>query len=187
VNGPRAVVVSGQEGPVLALAARLAEQGRKTRRLRVSHAFHSHLMEPMLADFAEVAGSLDYAPASIPIVSTVTGGLADDGFGTPRYWVDQVRGAVRFADAVSTLAGQGVTRFVELGPDAVLSAMAQQTLDEADTTVFTATMRAERPEADTVVAALGQLHTAGVPVDWQAFYAETGARRVDLPTYAFQR
>ncbi|WP_182882210.1 type I polyketide synthase [Microbispora sp. H10949] len=187
VNGPRAVVVSGQEAPVLALAAKLAEQGRKTRRLRVSHAFHSHLMEPMLADFHTVAESLTYAPASIPIVSTVTGGLADDGFGTARYWVDQVRGAVRFADAVSALAGQGVTRFVELGPDAVLTAMAQQTLDEADTTVFTATMRNERPEPGTVVAALGQLHTAGVPVDWQAFYAETGANRVDLPTYAFQR
>ncbi|WP_327045437.1 type I polyketide synthase [Microbispora sp. NBC_01189] len=187
VNGPRAVVVSGQEAPVLALAAQLAEQGRKTRRLRVSHAFHSHLMEPMLADFAEVAASLDYGRASIPIVSTVTGGLADNEFGTPEYWVGQVRGAVRFADAVTTLAAQGVTRFVELGPDAVLTAMAQQTLDEADSTVFAATMRAERPEAGTVVAALGQLHTAGVPVDWQAFYAETGARRVDLPTYAFQR
>ncbi|WP_327045435.1 SDR family NAD(P)-dependent oxidoreductase [Microbispora sp. NBC_01189] len=187
VNGPRAVVVSGQEAPVLALAAQLAEQGRKTRRLRVSHAFHSHLMEPMLADFAEVAASLDYAPASIPIVSTVTGGLAGEEFGTPEYWVGQVRGAVRFADAVTTLAEQGVTRFVELGPDAVLTAMAQQTLDDADSTVFTAAMRSGRPEPGTVVAALGQLHTAGVPVDWQAFYAETGARRVDLPTYAFQR
>ncbi|WP_345533422.1 type I polyketide synthase [Microbispora amethystogenes] len=188
VNGPRAVVVSGQEAPVLALAARLAEQGRKTRRLRVSHAFHSHLMEPMLADFAEVAESLDYGSASIPIVSTVTGGLADEAFGTPQYWVGQVRGAVRFADAVTTLAAQGVTRYVELGPDAVLTAMAQQTLDEAaDSAVFTATMRAERPEPGTVVAALGQLHTAGVAVDWQAFYAGTGARRVDLPTYAFQR
>ncbi|MBO4275761.1 acyltransferase domain-containing protein, partial [Microbispora triticiradicis] len=188
VNGPRAVVIAGQEAPVLALAAQLAEQGRKTRRLRVSHAFHSHLMEPMLADFQAVAESLDYAPASIPIVSTVTGDLADTGFGTAEYWVGQVRGAVRFADAVTTLAAQGVTRFVELGPDAVLTAMAQQTLDEADTTtVFTATSRAGRPEPGTAVAALGQLHTAGVPVDWQAFYAETGARRVDLPTYAFQR
>ncbi|WP_425563136.1 type I polyketide synthase, partial [Microbispora amethystogenes] len=187
INGPRAVVVSGQEAPVLALAARVAEQGRKTRRLRVSHAFHSHLMEPMLADFQTVAESLDYGPASIPIVSTVTGGLADEAFGTPQYWVGQVRGAVRFADAVTTLAGQGVTRFVELGPDAVLTAMAQQTLDDADSAVFTATMRAGRPEPGTVVAALGQLHTAGVAVDWQAFYAETGARRVDLPTYAFQR
>nr|WP_263641888.1 type I polyketide synthase [Microbispora cellulosiformans] len=188
INGPRAVVVSGQEGPVLALAERLAEQGRKTRRLRVSHAFHSHLMEPMLADFQTVAESLTYGPASIPIVSTVTGGLADEAFGTPQYWVGQVRGAVRFADAVTTLAGQGVTRFVELGPDAVLTAMAQQTLDEAaDSAIFTATMRAGRPEPGTVVAALGQLHTAGVPVDWQAFYAETGARRIDLPTYAFQR
>ncbi|TYB41695.1 acyltransferase domain-containing protein, partial [Microbispora tritici] len=187
VNGPRAVVISGQEAPVLALAAQLAEQGRKTRRLRVSHAFHSHLMEPMLADFHTVAESLTYERPSIPIVSTVTGDLADTEFGTAEYWVDQVRGAVRFADAVSALAAQGVTRFVELGPDAVLTAMAQQTLDEADTAVFTATMRAERPEPGTVVAALGQLHTAGVPVDWQAFYAETGANRVDLPTYAFQR
>ncbi|WP_239101860.1 phosphopantetheine-binding protein, partial [Microbispora amethystogenes] len=114
--------------------------------------------------------------------------LADGAFGTPQYWVGQVRGAVRFADAVTTLAAQGVTRFVELGPDAVLTAMAQQTLDEAaDSAVFTATMRAGRPEQGTVVAALGQLHTAGVPIDWQAFYADRGATRVDLPTYAFQR
>ncbi|WP_329093498.1 type I polyketide synthase [Streptosporangium sp. NBC_01469] len=184
VNGPSSVVVSGTEEAVSALVGRL--DGVRTKRLRVSHAFHSPLMEPMLEEFALVVGGLSPRPPRIPIVSNVTGEVADpEELCTPAYWVRHVRATVRFHDGLETLAAQGVTTFLELGPDAVLTAMGQESPDDAR--LFLACQRAERPGADTLVETVGRLHARGVPVDWPAFFAGTGARRVELPTYAFQR
>jgi acyl transferase domain-containing protein/nucleoside-diphosphate-sugar epimerase/acyl carrier protein len=183
VNGPESIVVSGIEDGVLAVAAHFEAQGRKTSRLRVSHAFHSVLMEPMLAEFGAVAADLTFNPPTIPVVSNVTGDIAD--ITTPDYWARHVRQAVRFADGINYLRQQGVTRFLELGPDGIATGMAQQSV-QGENTVLVPVLRRNRPEADTAVAALGQLHACGVTVDWQAFFAGTGAKRVDLPTYAFQ-
>ncbi|WP_447009154.1 SDR family NAD(P)-dependent oxidoreductase [Saccharothrix hoggarensis] len=177
INGPTAVVLSGDEDAVSAAAATFAERGRRTKRLRVSHAFHSAHMDPMLVEFRLVAENLTYHRPAVPIVSTVTGALADR-LTEPGYWVEQVRQEVRFADAVATLRAQGVTNVVELGPDSVLSAMAGDGVP---------LMRAGRPEAETAIAALAELHGRGVAVDWEAFFAGTGATRVPLPTYPFQR
>ncbi|MER7915696.1 MULTISPECIES: type I polyketide synthase [unclassified Streptomyces] len=179
VNGPQSVVVSGTEETVLAVAETFAEQGRKTSRLKVSHAFHSPLMDPMLDEFARTIGDLTFNESRIPVVSNLTGRLAEPY--TPEYWVRHVREAVRFADAVKTLDGLGVTTFVEIGPGGVLSGMAQGCLDEA---VTVPVLRGERPERRALVTALAQLHTYGVTVDWRQFFA--GARKTDLPTYAFQ-
>ncbi|MEV4602753.1 type I polyketide synthase [Amycolatopsis sp. NPDC049253] len=172
VNGPDSVVLSGAEDAVAAVVERF--EGRKSTRLKVSHAFHSPLMEPMLAEFAAVAEKLTYAQPKIPFVSTAGGDPS-----TPGYWVHQVRAAVRFHAGVQTLIGHGVTTFLEVGPAAVLSATA------AETGAFVPAQRKGRPEAHALVTALATLHTRGVEVDWRAFYA--GARRVDLPTYAFRR
>ncbi|MCW5254777.1 SDR family NAD(P)-dependent oxidoreductase, partial [Streptomyces sp. SHP 1-2] len=120
------------------------------------------------------------------VVSNLTGGLVSEELTDPAYWVSHVREAVRFADGIATLAAEGVSRFVEVGPDAVLTAMARQILDE-EGAVFVPALRARTPEVEAFASFLGQAHTAGVPVDWAAFYAGTGVRRVDLPTYAFQR
>ncbi|MEV7038835.1 type I polyketide synthase [Amycolatopsis sp. NPDC051061] len=179
INGPDALVISGAEDAVTAVAAHFP--GRKTSKLRVSHAFHSPLMEPMLAEFAAVAKKLTYAKPGIPIVSTVS---ADADLATPEYWVHQVRAAVRFHDGVRALADEGVRTFVEVGPSAVLTAAARAALDDG-TLAFVPAQRKDRAEAHTVVTALATLHARGVPVDWAAFYA--GARRVGLPTYAFRR
>ncbi|MCI3221444.1 type I polyketide synthase [Streptomyces sp. NP-1717] len=180
VNGPDAVVVSGAEAEVTELAAHFA----KTRRLAVSHAFHSPLMEPMLAEFRAVAESLTYHRPTVPVVSNVTGALAGDALATAGHWVRHVRDTVRFQDGVRTLEQAGVTRFLELGPDAVLTAMARASLESADA-VLAATARRERPEAETLLTAVGRLHTAGLDVDWGALFQ--GARRVALPTTAFRR
>ena len=189
VNGPRAVVLAGEEESTLLAAKQWESKGRRTRRLTVSHAFHSPLMEPMLGEFADVARSVDYREPRIPIVSTATGVLATE-LATPGYWVRHVRGTVRFDHAVRTLAAQGVTTFLEVGPDGVLTAMAASVLDSLSDNrdrAALAGVRRDRPEAETLVAALTGLHTRGVAVDWSAFFAGTGARPVDLPTYAFQR
>ncbi|MEV4054641.1 type I polyketide synthase [Amycolatopsis sp. NPDC049688] len=182
VNGPGSVVVSGDEDVVLDLAAGFAAAGVRTKRLKVSHAFHSPRMDAMLDTFAAVARRLTYHPAERAVVSTVTGALAGPELSTPDYWVRQVRASVRFADAVATLAGLGVRTFLEAGPDAVLSAMAADCL--GDDVVAVPLLRRDRPEERTFAAAVAGLWVRGVPVDLAAAFP--GARRVPLPTYAFQ-
>ncbi|MGW3208921.1 SDR family NAD(P)-dependent oxidoreductase [Streptomyces sp. NPDC001135] len=183
VNGPQSVVVSGVEDAVLEIAEVFAQRGRKTSRLKVSHAFHSPLMDPMLEEFAQVVSGLAFEEPRIPVVSNLTGGLAEPY--TPEYWVRHVREAVRFADGVRTLHELGVTTFVEIGPGGVLSALAQGCLDDDVDLVTVPALRTDRPEPQALTLALGQLHTHGVSPDWQALFP--GAQRVDLPTYAFQR
>ncbi|MEU3662034.1 SDR family NAD(P)-dependent oxidoreductase [Streptomyces sp. NPDC032940] len=185
VNGPTAVVVSGELAALEEWLPSWQQAGRKTTRLKVSHAFHSPLMEPMLDEFQAIAQSLTFHAPQVPVVSNVTGTLVSGELTDPGYWVSHVREAVRFADGVRTLAEQGVTRFVEVGPDAVLTALAQQTLDDEDA-VFAPVLRARTPEAEAFATFLGRAHVAGIPVDWDAFYTGTGAQRVELPTYAFQ-
>ncbi|SOD67859.1 Acyl transferase domain-containing protein, partial [Streptomyces zhaozhouensis] len=185
VNGPSSVVVSGAEGDVEAVAEHWKAEGRKVTRLRVSHAFHSPLMDPMLEDFRRVLSEVSYGTPGLPIVSTLTGRPASaNELGDPDYWVRHVREAVRFADAVGTLTDQGIATFLEVGPGGTLSALGQETAPDA---AFVPALRADRDEEAAIVLALGQLHASGTPVDWAAFFAGSGARRVDLPTYAFQR
>jgi pimaricinolide synthase PimS1 len=191
VNGPRSVVISGPEDAVQAAMATFADAGRRTKQLVVSHAFHSALMAPMLDEFRAVAGRLAYAAPAIPVVSNVTGRVATAAeLCSPEYWVGHVRQAVRFADGVSALLGAGVTRFVELGPDAVLTGMSR----ECDTSIATRpdrvvqvpSLRRGRAEVPTLFNALATLHSRGAKVDWRALFAGRGVSTVDLPTYAFQ-
>ncbi|MFJ1709859.1 type I polyketide synthase, partial [Kitasatospora sp. NPDC088346] len=184
VNGPSAVVVSGEERSVLELAADWEAQGRKTKRLAVSHAFHSPLMDGMLDEFRTVARELTFEAPRIPIVSTLTGALVSDELTDPEYWVRHVREAVRFADAVQILAAQGVRTFVEVGPDGVLCALGQESAPEA---AFVPLQRAGRPEDEALITGVTRAHLRGLAVDWTAFYAGRGACRVDLPTYGFRR
>ncbi|MFD7862992.1 type I polyketide synthase [Streptomyces sp. NPDC059783] len=186
VNAPDAVVVSGDTAEVDRIAAHFAELGRKTRRLRVSHAFHSPHMDAMLDRFAEIVRDIPMSPPTIPLVSDVTGETATaDRLCTPAYWVDQLRGAVRFADGVRTLSEAGVTRFLEVGPDAVLAAMARDCrADDAPGTVVPL-LRRGRDETRSVLGALAELYVHGGGCDWQALLPDTPP--AELPTYPFQR
>ncbi|WP_432590040.1 SDR family NAD(P)-dependent oxidoreductase [Streptomyces sp. HD1123-B1] len=192
VNGPTAVVVSGDAETVDDIARTLAEQGHRTKRLKVSHAFHSPLLDPMLDEFRAVARGLDYHPPRIPVISNLTGEPATaDQLRDPEYWVRHVREPVRFHDGLRTLHAEGTTRYLELGPDAVLTTMAQDALRDEGTTpdtapVFATALREGRDEPRTLLAALTALHHDGATIDFAAALPEP-ADLVDLPTYRFQR
>ena len=180
VNGPRSIVVSGAAATVERLRQQWADAGVRTRPLAVSHAFHSPLMEPMLADFGSVLAELDFA-------DPVLGGLPGD-VTEPEFWVDHVRDAVRWTDQVADLREAGVTRWLELGPDAILTALTRALLDDAgDDQVCVPTMRAGQDELRTLLTAVATLWTHGVEVNWAALVAPWGGRAADLPTYPFQR
>ncbi|WP_372447008.1 type I polyketide synthase [Streptomyces flavofungini] len=189
VNGPSQIVLSGERAALEGLEETLRGQGRKVRWLKVSHAFHSPLMDPVLEDFRQVAEKLTYQDTVLPVVSNLTGQLATpDELKDPGYWVRHVREAVRFHDGLGTLSGQGVSTLLELGPDAVLTAMAHDTLtDPAAQSGLIAALRKDRPEPDTFLTALAKVQVRGADTDWAPLYAPAEARRrVDLPTYAFQ-
>nr|WP_308437002.1 SDR family NAD(P)-dependent oxidoreductase [Streptomyces finlayi] len=189
VNGPSSVVVSGAEDQVDSVRAHFAALERKTTRLRVSHAFHSPLMDPMLDDYRAVVTTLAFAEPQIPLVSTLTGAAASaEQLRDPAYWGRHVREPVRFADAVHTLRDAGASAFLEVGPDGTLAALTPQNLTEdAESCVCVCALRAARPEEDALITALAQLYVSGVAVDWPRLFDGTGARRTPLPTYAFQR
>ncbi|WUD54653.1 SDR family NAD(P)-dependent oxidoreductase [Streptomyces europaeiscabiei] len=189
VNGPRSVVIAGVEAAVSEVAEGLKSQGRRTSRLRVSHAFHSPLMEPMLGAFREVAERVTYGTPVIPVVSNVTGCLAAEGeLGSAEYWVRHVRQAVRFADGVSALAAEGVTRFLEIGPDGTLTALARTVLGDVDDALFAPLLRKDVSEHMAVLRAMARFHVDGGEVDWSVLLGSgDGAPAVDLPTYPFQR
>ncbi|MFE7620198.1 SDR family NAD(P)-dependent oxidoreductase, partial [Streptomyces sp. NPDC057496] len=200
VNGPASVVVSGDGPAVREVAAHFRERGRSVTPLRVGHAFHSARMEPVLAEFADVVRQLSFAAPRLPLVTAVAGRAATvDEMCTPEFWVDHVRRPVRFADSVAHLGERGAAHYVELGPDGVLTGLVRGCLDPSGPAaggtgggrgpapLVLPTLRGKRPEADALLDTLAALHSRGVPVDWPAFFAGRGGRRVALPTYAFQR
>ena len=188
VNGPGQVVISGAEEAVLGVAGWWRERGVRVRRLRVSHGFHSPLMDPALGALAEAAGRLTPVEPVVPVVSGVTGEvLTTERAGSAGYWVDQARQPVRFADVVGWLAGQGVGVFTELGPDGALSALGPGCLPEDTSAVWVPALRPGRDEPATALLAAGELFVRGVGVDWAGLLGGEGGRRVDVPTQAFVR
>ena len=180
VNGPEAVVLSGVEERVLEITGALRAVGYRTKRLRVSHAFHSPLMEPMLAEFERAARGLRYERPRIPVVSNVSGNLAEgDDLVTAGYWVRHVRATVRFRDSLRTLGAEGVRTFLEVGPGDTLTAMVHENVS-GDTEAVPA-VRRDRDESLSVRAALAALQVRG-----RAPAVAPHPRHVPLPTYPFE-
>ncbi|MEU7039008.1 type I polyketide synthase [Streptomyces sp. NPDC046237] len=177
VNGPTSVTVSGAADAIDVLEERLRAENVRVKRLTVSHAFHSRLMEPMLDEFAAVAKSLTYNAPTIPVVATAPGDMA-----TPDYWVGQIREPVRFADAVASLTD--TRTFLELGPDATLAALVPHVVEDA---TAVPALRSGQGEHATLLRAVATLYVHGADVAWGAYFAPLDGRPVELPTYAFQR
>jgi acyl transferase domain-containing protein len=186
VNAPNSVVISGAAGPVDAMAEALAERGTRVRRLAVSHAFHSALMEPMLAEFARLVAQVKAARPRIELVSNVSGQVAGPGYGSAQYWVEHVRQAVRFVDAVRAAESLGAGVFVEVGPGGGLSAAVEESLT-TEQAVSVVTMVRDHPEANSLLTAAGRLFTGGVSVQWAEVLEGLRGRQIELPTYGFVR
>ncbi|MEM7125057.1 MAG: SDR family NAD(P)-dependent oxidoreductase [Chloroflexota bacterium] len=202
VNGPESVVISGRREVVLKIVDQLAAEGIKTRRLVVSHAFHSPLMDPMLEAFHQVAASITYSEPTLPLISNVTGKRAGEEVTTPEYWVRHVREAVRFADGAATLQAEGIDILLEIGPKPTLLGMlgqaeSGQTASTADDQVEAATLqsaicnlpslRENRSDWQQILTSLGELYVQGVEIDWQKFDNGVHHNKIVLPTYPFQR
>ncbi|KAB1979592.1 SDR family NAD(P)-dependent oxidoreductase [Streptomyces triticiradicis] len=183
VNGPMSVVVAGVDEVVAEIRDTFTRLGRRTKPLPVSHAYHSPLMDPMLAEFGEALKDCTFQEPRIPFVSALTGRI--DTPDSAIYWTQHVRQPVLFADAVRAMADAGVRTVLELGPDGTLSALVPDAAGDVDLRAIPV-LRRDRPEEERAVTALTELHVRGTEVDWAAFLADTGAHTVALPTYAFR-
>lgn len=185
VNGPASVVISGAHDAVSAIADRLRGQGRRVHRLAVSHAFHSALMEPMIAEFTAVAAELSVGLPTIPVISNVTGQLVADDFASADYWARHIRAVVRFGDSVRSAHCAGASCFIEVGPGGGLTSLIEASLADAQI-VSVPTLRKDRPEPVSVMTAAAQGFVSGMGLDWASVFSGYRPKRVELPTYAFQ-
>ena len=191
VNGPSLCVVSGTTEAVDILETKLAGQGVVTRRLNVSHAFHSHLIEPICQAFDECCRQISFKPPEIPYISNLTGTFIKAGEATnPNYWTMHLRHTVRFAEGVAELLEQPEMVLLEVGPGHTLKTVTRWHPRKApDQVVNTSLPHRDRHQSDFafLLGSVGQLWLAGVEFDWPAFYAPEHRRRIPLPTYPFER
>ncbi|MGB5927452.1 MAG: beta-ketoacyl synthase N-terminal-like domain-containing protein, partial [Cyclobacteriaceae bacterium] len=183
-NGTRQVVLSGEREPLKKLAEKLEGQGLKVTQLKVSHAFHSHLMEPAAAKFHAVAENVSYHQPLFPIVSTVTGRQVQDQMQAPGYWSRQIRESVNFVDGAETLREMGANVFVEIGPKAVLLPMIARLFPDQAKEIIPCLRSVVTDESD-FTAAIGKLYQAGQPINWEAYYGKASVEAVKLPLYPF--
>ena len=186
VNAPQAIVISGRDSAIAAILEHAAASGISATPLTVSHAFHSPLIEPMLAEFERYAGSVTYRPANIDVVSNVTGErMGSRAFDAP-YWRSHARQAVQFARSMHTLAQLGCDTFLELGPHPTLIALARQSLTD-DSLTWLPSLRRGADDWSQILESLAKLHVRGAAVDWAGFDAGYARSKVVLPSYPFQR
>ena len=187
INGPESTVISGEAAAVREAIARLEAEGINSKPLKVSHGFHSPLMEPMLAEFEQVARQISYSPPQMAMIANVTGKVATQEVATPEYWCRHVLSAVNFVGGMETLDRLGCQIFLECSVQPLLLGMGRQCLPEA-AGVWLPSLRPGRSDWQQMLESLGELYARGVKVDWQGFDRDYPQRRkVSLPTYLFQR
>ncbi len=186
INGPQSIVISGASAAVAAIVRELEAEGIKTKPLQVSHAFHSPLMEPMLAEFAQVASEVAYARPRISLISNLTGDLIGAEIATPEYWCLHVRQPVKFAASMATLQRQDYRVFLEIGPKPILLGMGRTCLGEGDY-LWLPSLRSGQGDWQQMLQSLGALSLNNAEVDWAKFDQDYTRQWVNLPTYPFQR
>jgi epothilone polyketide synthase D len=187
LNGPQDTVISGAADAVEEIAAELAAAGVQGRRLAVSHAFHSPLLDPVLAPLEEAAAAVEFREPAIPVYSNLTGEKLDRAtLSDPTYWSRHARRPVRFHQGLLALARSGAGAFVEVGPGRTLLGLGSRALPGQDL-LWLPSLRRGRQENAQLLDSLGTLFTWGAPVDLRALHGPATPRHVPLPTYAFQR
>ncbi|NEP47792.1 MAG: SDR family oxidoreductase [Moorea sp. SIO3C2] len=186
INGPESTVISGEAEAVGAIATHIESLGIKTKQLQVSHAFHSRLMEPMLAEFEAVAKQVTYSQPQISLISNVTGQQVGSEITSAEYWVNHVRQPVRFSESMTTLHQEGYELFLEIGPKPILLGMGRQCLPEG-VGVWLPSLRPGVEAWQQMLQSLGQLHVKGIKVNWSGFDQDYACHKVAIPTYPFQR
>ena len=187
INGPANTVISGERSAVDEITKQFAAAGSRTKPLRVSHAFHSPLVDPVLDDFEREIAGTRYAEPGLALVSNLSGRLADLALvGRSAYWRDHMRLPVRFADSIRALVSQGVTHCIEMSPHPVLLGMAAECLEGADEVEWLPSLHRERADWTDLLAGLQRLYVCGATVDWQGFDHGYPRKRLALPTYPFR-
>ncbi|NEQ80774.1 MAG: acyltransferase domain-containing protein, partial [Moorea sp. SIO2I5] len=186
INGPESVVISGEAEAIAAIVNKLESDGVKTKRLQVSHAFHSPLIEPILAEFEALAKQITYNQPQITLISNVTGTKIDNSIATADYWLNHIRQPVKFAASMETLHQQGLEIFLEIGAKPILLGMGRQCLPE-DSGTWLPSLRPGVDEWQQILSSLGQLYIRGAQIDWSGFDRDYSPQKVVLPTYPFQR
>ena len=186
MNGPESTVISGEESAVRAILAQLESEGIKVKVLNVSNAFHSPLVEPVLKEFEEVAKKLQYGPTQIPLFSSMRLEMVGERRLDAAYWRQNLRNTVRFSEAIQKLYAEGYRVFVEIGPSPILVGMGSQCVPPGEG-LWLPSLRQGRDDWQQMLETMGQLYVQGVDVNWDEFYRGRRARKIALPTYAFQR
>lgn len=185
VNGPTNTVISGERAAVETLSAEFAAAGARVTPLRISHAFHSPLMDPVLDEFEREVAKVEWADPHTVLISNLSGRVADlELIGKPRYWRRHMREAVRFADSIRALAARGITHYIEIGPHPVLVGMGSECVQGG---AWLPSLREGKAAWPVMLHALQALYCAGASVDWEAVDRDMGRRRVAVPGYPFQR
>ncbi len=194
INGPDSVVISGTHHAVQAACAAFAAQGIKTKKLRVSHAFHSPLMEPILTALEQAARGVTWSRPQLKLISNVTGLVADEEVAEPAYWIRHARQPVQFAAGMKTLGRLEVDVLLEIGPDPVLLGLGRSSLPDHDGLWLPSlrqrsakALHTEQDDWEQLLTSVGKLHVHGVPVDWFGFDRDYVRHRIHLPTYPFQQ
>ena len=190
INGSQNVVISGDRDDLTAIVSALKTRKIKTQQLKVSHAFHSPLMQPMLAQFEEVAAKVIYSQPKIKLISNLTAEEATAEIATPQYWCRHILKPVNFTASMATLASQGYRTFLEIGAKPTLLSMGRHCLkdtDRSETIQWLPSLRPKRSDWQQLLESLAQLYVRGVSVNWAGFERDYSRSKISLPTYPFQR
>lgn len=188
INGPESTVISGPAAVLQSVVLpQMEAAGIKTKTLKVSHGFHSSLMEPMLAEFEQVARQVTYLTPKLKLISNVTGQVVNQEVATWEYWCGHILSSVNFAAGMEALQQQGAEVFLECGPQPILLGMGRQCLPD-NFGVWLPSLRSGQEDWQQMLTSLGELYVRGVNIDWQGFDQDYPQRcKVTLPTYPFQR
>ncbi len=186
INTPESVVISGKSEIIEIICNELEEKGIKIKPLTVSHAFHSPLMEPILADFKRIAQEISFSVPTIPLVSNVTGQLAHEEVTTADYWCRHIHQPVLFAEGIESLQQQNIDIWLEIGPKPILLGLCRQCLPDHEG-LWLPSLKSPQEDWQQLLSSLVQLYLHGIPVNWLGFDRDYPRRRTHLPTYPFER